>query len=185
MTLKISWAPPLCYFKLYASFRWYWSIQNGVTAEIRSTRVKLDIFLSRVTTKLGGWPRKTKGHHFYATSSSVHYFTSISKFKLELQSGNAQFGSKSILFVPCDLEIWQMTFKDNRVPLPCATLSFVHHFAAIDPLKLELQFGNTQIGSKLAFFVLCDIEIRRMTLKNNRAPILCCFKLFGSLHNHQ
>ena len=50
----------------------------------------------------------------------MHHFVAIGEFKLELQSGNAQFGSKSvILFVPCDLEIWWMTLKNNRAPLLC------------------------------------------------------------------
>ena len=30
------------------------------------------------------------------------------------------------------------------------------------------------------YFVWCDLEIWRMTLKNNRAPLLCCFKLSAS-----
>ena len=40
-------------------------------------------------------------------------------------------------------------------------------------------------GQKRRFFVLCDLEIWRMTLKNNRAPLLCCFKLCASFHSHQ
>ena len=47
----------------------------------------------------------------------MHCIVAIGKFKLELQSGNAQFGSKSTIFVPCDLEIWRMTLKNNRAPL--------------------------------------------------------------------
>ena len=50
---------------------------------------------------------KTIGHLFYATSSFVHHFVAIGEFKLELQSGNAQFGSKS---TSRDLEIGRMTF---------------------------------------------------------------------------
>ena len=34
---------------------------------------------------------KQKGHIFYATSSFAHHFVAIGEFKLELQSGNAQF----------------------------------------------------------------------------------------------
>ena len=34
-------------------------------------------------------------------------------------------------------------------------------------------------------FVPYDLEIWRMTLKNNRAPFLCYFKLCGSFHSHQ
>ena len=69
------------------------------------------------TLKLDGWPWKTIGHLFYITSSFWHHFKSISEWKLELQSRNAQFGSKSAIFVPCDLEIWWMTLKNNRAPL--------------------------------------------------------------------
>ena len=44
-------------------------------------------------------------------------------------------------FIPCDLEIWWMTPKNNR-HLFYATLSFLHHFVAIGELKLELLSGN-------------------------------------------
>ena len=48
--------------------------------------------LSRVTLKFDGWPWKTIGLLFYATSSFVPHFVAIVEFKLELQSGNAQSG---------------------------------------------------------------------------------------------
>ena len=35
------------------------------------------------------------------------------------------------------------------------------------------------------FFVLCDLEILQMTMKNNRTPLLCYFKLWASFHNHR
>ena len=53
--------------------------------------VKIDFF-SRVTLQFDIWPWKTIGHLFYSTSSFVHHFVAIGEFKLELQSGNAQFG---------------------------------------------------------------------------------------------
>ena len=31
----------------------------------------------------------------------------------------------------------------------------------------------------------CDLAIWRMTLKNNRAPLLCYFKLYASFHSHR
>ena len=34
------------------------------------------------------------------------------------------------------------------------------------------------------FFSPCDLEIWWMTQKNNRAPLLCYFKLFASFHSH-
>ena len=119
MTLKNNRAPLLCYFKLYASFRSHRWIQAGVTVRKRPIWVKIDDFLSRVTLQFDAWPWKTIGHLFYATSSFVHHFVAIGDFKLELQSGNAQFGSNSTILEPCDLEIWWMTLKNNRAPLQC------------------------------------------------------------------
>ena len=46
---------------------------------------------------------------------------------------------------PRDLEIWRMTFKNNRALL-YANSSFVQHFVAIGEFKLELQSGNAQSG---------------------------------------
>ena len=73
--------------------------------------------------------------------------------------------------------------KNNRAPLLycdklCASVQ------AIGEFNLELQSGNTKFGSKSAILVLCDLEIWRITLKNNRAPVLCNFKLRASFHSH-
>ena len=102
MTLKNNRAPLLYYFKLCASFRSHWWIQTGVTVRKRPIWVKIDYFFIRVTLKFDGWPSKTIGHLFYATSSFVQHFVPIHDFKLELQSGNAQSGSKSTIF----LAVW-------------------------------------------------------------------------------
>ena len=98
MTLKNNRAPLLCYFKLYASFRSHRWIQAGVTVRKRPFGSKSTIFFSRVTLQFDVWPWKTIGHLFYSTSSFVHHFVAIGDFKLELQSGNAQFGSNSTIF---------------------------------------------------------------------------------------
>ena len=195
-------------------------------------------FLSRVTLKFDGWPWKTIGHLSYATSSFVHHFIAIGQFKLELQSGNSKFGSKSAIFSSL------VTLKFDRWPwipighLSYATSSFVYNFIAIRQFKLELQSGNAKFGSKSAiichvwpwnltddlikqqgtspvllqafciisepsvisswsyspetpnlgqnrrFFAPCDLEIWQITLKNNRAPLLSCFKLCAWFHCH-
>ena len=62
----------------------------------RSYRVKIGDYLSRVTLKFDGW--KIIGHLFYTVSSFIHHFVATGEFKLELQSRNAQFGSKSTIF---------------------------------------------------------------------------------------
>ena len=119
MTLKNNRASLLCYFKLCVSFRTHWWFQIWVTVRKRPIWVKCDDFLSRVTLKFDGWPWKTKGHLFYATSSFVQHFVPIGEFKLELQSGNAQSGSNSAIVAPCDPEIWRMTLKNSRAPILC------------------------------------------------------------------
>ena len=52
-------------------------------------------------------------------------------------------GKNRPFFVAYDLEIWQMTLKNNKDPL-LSTSSFVHNFVAIGEFKLELQSGNIQ-----------------------------------------
>ena len=94
--------------------------------------------MSRATLKFDGWPWKTTGHLFYATSSFVHNFVATGEFKVEFRPRNSQFGSKSTIFEPRDLEIWRMTLKNNRAPLLsnlklCA--SFHYHIAAWSQLK--------------------------------------------------
>ena len=99
MTLENNRAPLLYYIKLCLSFQIHWWIETEVIVRKRSIRVKIGDFLSCVTLKLDGWPWKTIGHLFYTTLSFVHHFKSIGEFKLELQSGNAQFGSISAIFL--------------------------------------------------------------------------------------
>ena len=98
MTLKNNRAPLLYYIKLCASFQSHELIQSGVTVWKRSIRVKIGNFLSRATLKFKGWPWKTIKHLPYAASSFLHHFIAIGEFKMELQSGNAQFGSKWRIF---------------------------------------------------------------------------------------
>ena len=58
-----------------------------------------------VTLNLMDDLEKTIGHYFYTKSSFVHHFKAIGECKLELQSGNTQFGKKlAILNMTDDLE---------------------------------------------------------------------------------
>ena len=68
---------------------------------------KLVIILSHVTLKFDGGLLKTIGHLFYATSSFVYNFIAIGQFKIDLQSGNAKFGSKSVIC--CPMWPWNLT----------------------------------------------------------------------------
>ena len=58
-------------------------------------------FVARMTLKFDGWPRKTIGHLFYATSSYLQHLKAIGELKLELQSWNTQFRLKKMIFLSC------------------------------------------------------------------------------------
>ena len=109
MTSKNYSAPLLHYIKLCASSQTTRWIQTRVTVRKRSIQVKIGDFLSRVTLKFDGWHWKTIGQLSYATLSFVHHFKAIGEFKLELQSGNAQFGLKWAIFCP----MWPWTLMDD------------------------------------------------------------------------
>ena len=121
MTLENNRAPLLYYIKLCASFQIHQWIQTEVTVRKRTIWVKIGNFLSCVTLKFDVWPWKTVGHLFYSTSSFVHHFKAMDEFKMKLQSGNAQFGSKSAIFCP----VWPWKTIGQ---LSYVASSFVHHF---------------------------------------------------------
>ena len=136
-------------------------------------------FFSPCVLEIWWMTSKIIGHLFYITSSCVHHLKPLGEFKLELLSGNVQFWSKSAIF------FW-MTLNNNRAPLLC----YIKLCASIQSHRL-IQTGVTvrkhSIWVKIGdFFVVpCDLEIWWMTLKNNRAPLLCCFKLCASFHSHR
>ena len=78
-------------------------------------------YLSLVTLKFDGWPRKTIGHLFYVTSKFEHHFIVICEFKLELQTGKSQFGSKSIIF----LALWPSNLMDDQRSLVITSEKFM------------------------------------------------------------
>ena len=90
----------------FMMIRWWEHSQKGVTdgQTDRQTDRRTENTIHRAA-----WSQlKTIGHLYYATSSSMHHFVAIAKFKLELQSGNAQFGSKSTIFLA--VWPWNMTY---------------------------------------------------------------------------
>ena len=80
-----------------------------------------------------------------------------------------KFDSNHLFFILYDLEIiWMIKNKANLRDLIAAT-------GLVILLKLDLNRW---------FFSPCDLEIWWMTPKNNRAPLLCYFKLFASFRSH-
>ena len=135
--------------------------------------VKIGDFMPRLTLKCHGWPWKTKGH----------LFCTIFSISTSYNPETPNLGQNRYF-------LWCVTLKFDGWPcnsignLSYAASSFVHHFIAVGEFKLELQSGNTQFGSKSTFFYPCDLQICRMTLKNNRVPLLSNIKLCASFHRH-
>ena len=115
--------------------------------------------------KFDGWPKKTIERLFYTTSRFVHHFETISKFKLELQSKNAQNGPKASIFF-CFVWPWNLMndIKNNRTPIlyyikPCT--SFQSHG--------WIQSGAT-VWKRSIRVKIGDFFLYRVTLKFYKWP---------------
>ena len=172
--LKYNRAPLLYYIKLSAAFQSHWYIQTGVTVRKRSIRVKnwpfcvpRDLEIWWITLKNNRAPLLYYIKLCAAFQSHWYIQTGVTVWKLSIWVKTGDF------FVPCDLENWRMTLKNNRAPLPCCfklCASFHSHWC--------IQTGVTVRKRP------CDHEIWWMTLKNNRAPLLSNIKLCASFHHH-
>ena len=132
--------------------------------------VKIGDFLYRVTLKFDGWPWKTIGHLSFAVSGFLQHFIAIGEFKLELQSGNAQFGSNSTIF---------------RAVWPCNLMYDLEQGKSEGFDSCDRPSNLTLIGFKSSIFSPCDLEIWWMTPKNNKARLLYNIKLCVPFHTHQ
>ena len=99
-----------------------------------------------------------------------HHFVAIGAFKLELQSWNAQFWSKSKIF----LEAWPWNLTDDLEQGKSEGFD-----------SCDLPSNLTQIGFKLSIFQPCDLQIWWMTPKNNKACLLYYIKLCVSYQIHK
>ena len=184
MTSKNVRAHFLYYIKLCASYqilRWY---QTEVTVRKRTIRFKIGDFVVPCDLEIWWMTLENNSVPLLYFIKFVHHLKTMVEFKLELQSRNAQLGSKSAIFVPCDLEIWWMTLENNRTPVLyhiklCA--SFQNH----GWIQTGVTVRKRSIRVKIGIFVPFNLEIWRMTLKNNKAPLQCCFKLCASFHSYQ
>ena len=92
----------------------------------------------------------------------MRHFAAIREFKLVLQCGNAQFGSKSKIFFPLLPWIWQITLKNHRAPLLC-------YFKPCASFHSHLLIQTEVTGQKLPnwckiCFDLCDLGLWPLTL---------------------
>ena len=87
----------------FMMIRWWEHSQKGVTDRRTDGQTENTICIA-------AWSQlKTIGNFFYATSSFVHHFVAICEFKSESESGNAQFGSKLLIFYP----VWPWNLTDD------------------------------------------------------------------------
>ena len=172
MTLKNNRAPLLWRFKLCASFHSHRLNQTKVTVPKHSIPVKIGNLLFSVTMKFDEWPWKTKRRFFYVASSFMHHIIAINEFKVKLQSGNAQFGSKLVIILSRE------TLKFDRLP-------WTRQIWGIWKLRQAYSLETPNLGPNRWCFVPCDLEISWITMENNRPSLLCCFKLCATFHSHR
>ena len=117
MTLKNNMAPLLCSFKLCVSFYSLLWNQNEVTVRKKQIWVKIGDLSCRVTLKFDRWPCKNN------RAPLLCYFMLSASFNSHLWIQNGVTVRKRYIwvkigdfFVPCDLQICQMTLKNNRTP---------------------------------------------------------------------
>ena len=168
----------LCIISLpLVNLNWNYSPETPNLGQIRR-------FFNPVTLKFDVWPWKTIGHLFYATSNFAHHFIAIGEFKPEFPSRNAQFGSNSTIF----RAVWPWNLTDD-IEKQSGTSFMLLQALCIIPLPLVNSNWSsspeiTNSGQNRRFLEPCDLEIWRMTLRNNRAPFLCNFKLCALFRSH-
>ena len=179
MTSKNNRTLLLYHLKLCALIYSHWWIPTGVTVRKCLIGVKSVVLSACVALKFS--TSKKKRAPIQCPSSFVHYFVAICEFKLVLQSGNAQFRSKSSIFWLTRPDRWPW---NTTGCIFNATLSFVHNFRAICEFKLRLESGNAQFRSKSS--ILWCVRSWNLTndLKNHRAPLLCHFKFCAPFCGH-
>ena len=111
-----------------------------------------------------------------ASFHSHHWIQARVTFrKLPILGQNWQF------FVPCDLEFdWWPLVTIGHVFYAARVSLHSHHW-----IQTGVTVRKRPIRVQIGDFFPCDMEIWRMTLKNNKAPLVCCFKLCASFHSHQ
>ena len=138
-----------------------------------------------MTLKFNGWPRKILRHLFYTTSSFVHHFNPPVNVNWSYSPEMLNSGQNRRFFVPGDLEIWWMTLKNNRAPRWCYVI-FCASFESHRWIQTEVTVRKRSIRVKIGDFLSrLTLKFDRWPWKNNRAPLLCCFKLYASFHSHQ
>ena len=166
-------APLLGYIKLcplFESHRW---ISNWHYSPETLNSGQNWKFLARLSLIFDRWPWKIIG------APLLCYFKLCASFcsHRSVQSGATVWKCPSQIkigdfFVLCDLEIQQMTLKNNITSLLCY-FKLCSSFHSHRSIQTWVAVQKHQIRVKIDHFFLCNMGMWWMTLKNNKAPLLC------------
>ena len=176
MTSKSNRTPIICCFKLFASFlshpwiqsyspetpnsgqNWRFSLQwRHYGIDSVSNHQPHDCLLKRL---FGADQRKHQSSASLAFVRGIHRRPVNSPHKRPVTRKMFPF-DEVIMFFPCELEIWQMTLKNNMTLLLCYSklcASFHSHLW----IQTGVTIRKTQIGAKK--FDLCDLDLWALTL---------------------
>ena len=115
--------------KPWVNSNWSYSSETLNSGQNRQFFVPCDFQIWWITLK-------TIGHLFYTTSSFVHHSKAMGQFKLELQFGYAQFGSKSAIF------LYRVTLKFDGWPSKTIGYLFSDLFQALFVISEPLMNSN-------------------------------------------
>ena len=137
-------------------------------------------------------------HLNFLKGETVHGRSKESK-----QSFMSKKDPKAMIYTPfmTEMEMWVVFCRPDMKNKNCSSQLMTEEFSPMNTcLKYELTDNNTSengifvlnsgktlnnLGQIRQFLEPCDLEIWRMTLKNNRAPLLICyFKLCASFPSH-
>ena len=150
--------------KPWVNSNWCYSPETPNLGQNRRFFVPHDLEIWRMTLK-------NNRALFYAASSFVHHLIAIGEFKLELQPGNALFGSNSTIF----LGVWPWNLTDDLEKKGTSSMLLQALCVICKPwVNSNWSFSpeTPNLGQNRRFYEPRDREIWRMTLKNYRTVLL-------------
>ena len=141
----------------------------------------LTLYIDVVLSLSIGWHWQLTRHLHCTMSSFVHHFVASSAFKLELQFGIAQFGWNRhfLSYVPSKFDGWPWQWYSTTSSMLFQALCLISYLLVNSNSCYSPETPNSAQNWR---FSPCDIEIWRMNLKNNRAPLLWHIKFCAAFH---
>ena len=185
MTLKNNRAPHWCYVKLCASFQSHRWIQSEVTVRKRSIRVKIDNFFVPCDLEIWWMTLKNKRAPLLCCFKLYASFHSHQWIQTKVAVRKRPMRVKIRDFF---CAVWPWNLTDDLGKQKGTSFMLLQALCIISKPSVNWNWSYSpetlNSGQNWRFFVPCDLEIWRMTLKNNRAPLLCYFKLCASFCSH-